>query len=55
MIDVDAPLRPHRFPVPLTQRVRKIPTDTGQDDVLFEAMAFEVNHADPQAGDEVDA
>jgi len=31
------------------QWIREVPTDTGQDDVLFETVAFEVDHADSRA------
>jgi hypothetical protein len=49
MIHVDAPLRQHFFQVPVAQWLREVPTDTGQDDVLFETVAFEVDHADSRA------
>jgi cytochrome b len=55
MIDVDAPLRPHFFQVPVAQWVRQVPTNTRQDDVLFETMAFAVHHAGSQVEDGVGA
>ena len=48
MIDVDAPLRHHFFQVPITQRVRKVPTDTRQDEVLFKTVASKVDPAGSQ-------
>ena len=49
MIHVDTPLRQHFFQVPVAQWLCEVPTDTGQDDVLFETVAFEVDHADSRA------
>ncbi len=49
MIHVDAPLRQHFFQVPVAQWIREVPTDTGQDDVLFETVTFEVDPADSRA------
>lgn len=51
MIHFDAPLRQHLFQIPIAQRVREIPTDAGQNNVLFKAVAFEINHASSQVED----
>ena len=34
------------FQVPIAQWVHQVPADTGKDDVFFEMMPFEVDHAD---------
>jgi hypothetical protein len=44
MIDCHAALRHHFFQTPVAQRVSQIPADTGQDDILFKSVAFEVDH-----------
>jgi len=44
MIDLDTTLFQHFLQVSIAQRVRQVPTDTGKNDVLFETMAFEVDH-----------
>ena len=49
MIHVDAPLGHPFFQVPVAQWIREVPTDTGQDDVSFETVAFEVDRADSRA------
>ncbi len=41
--------------VPVAQWLRQVPTDTGQDDVWFETVAFEVDHAGSQREDGVGA
>jgi hypothetical protein len=44
VVDVHAALRHHLLQIPIAQRVSQIPADTGQDDVLFKSVSFEVNH-----------
>jgi hypothetical protein len=48
MIDVDASFRPHLFQVPIAQWIRQVPTDTGQDEVSFKAVAAKIDHAGSQ-------
>lgn len=55
MIDFNPSLRQHLFQVPVAQWVRQVPTDTRQDNVWFETMAFEVKHAGSQREDGVGA
>jgi hypothetical protein len=44
MINLDAALCHHLFQIPVAERIGQIPADTGQDEVLFKSVAFEVNH-----------
>jgi hypothetical protein len=47
MIDRRIPLSHHFFQVPVAQRISQVPTDTGQDDVFFDTVAFEVDIVAP--------
>src|SRR5512144_3090540 len=55
MIDLDATLLHHFLQIPVAQRISQIPTSTEQDEVFFEAVAFEVDHADSLTGGRVGA
>lgn len=44
VVDVHAALRYHLLQIPIAERIGQIPADTGQNEVLFKSMSFEVNH-----------
>ena len=45
MVNLDAALEHHLLQVPVAEGVSEVPAHTEQDDVFFEAVAFEVDHA----------
>jgi hypothetical protein len=45
MVNLDTALFHHFLQVPVAQRISQVPADAGQDEVFFEAVSFEVNHA----------
>jgi hypothetical protein len=44
MVNFDAALRHHFLQIPVAERVSQIPTDTGQNNGFFDAVAFKVDH-----------
>ena len=44
MVNLDAALFYYFCQVPVAERISEIPAHTGQDDVFFEAVSFEVDH-----------
>ena len=50
MIDRHAALCHHFLQVTVAERISQVPADTSQDDVFFEAVAFEVDHAGSLGG-----
>src|SRR5512144_556571 len=44
MIHLNATLFHHVLQVPIAERIGQVPANTQQDDIFFEAVAFEINH-----------
>ena len=43
MVDLHTTLFHHLFQIPIAERIGQVPAHTGQDDVLFKSVAFEVD------------
>jgi hypothetical protein len=44
MVDVHAALLHQLFQVPVAERISQVPANTGQDNIFFDAVPFEVDH-----------